>query len=209
MPKAKTPRPSAKTARQPRGERKADEILTVSIDILVEEGYAALTLRRVAERAGVALSHVQYYFPSRQELLRAMFARNVAEYEKRMLRKATDAGIHGRAGLIFLVDYTLAFYRSEKACRSFWELWALAAHDRGAAEVLDGYLDLFCKLVAGLILEAKSNLSQQVANRRAAIIVSLLEGVSLIRGAGKPRRPEHRGIEDELREKVIAIALGD
>ena len=47
-----------------------DRILNAAVLLLNDEGFSALTQTRVAERAGVRQSHVTYYFPSRNELLR-------------------------------------------------------------------------------------------------------------------------------------------
>ena len=47
-----------------------DRILNAAVLLLNDEGFSALTQTRVAERASVRQSHVTYYFPSRNELLR-------------------------------------------------------------------------------------------------------------------------------------------
>jgi len=44
-------------------------LLEATGECLIEEGYAALTTRRVAERAGVAQSTLMHYFPTREALL--------------------------------------------------------------------------------------------------------------------------------------------
>ena len=199
-------RSGANVNRQERGRRRADALLEAATDVLVDEGYSALTLRRVAEKAGVGLSHLQYYFPSRDALLQAMFARTVREYEQGLLAKASKREARGEEGLVLLVNYTLAFFRSERACRSSWELWALAGHDEGAANALNGYLDLFCKIVAELIRQARPDLSSVETARRAAVVVSMLEGASLLRGHGKPRRRGHRGFGRSLRQAVLEVA---
>ncbi len=54
-------------AEQRRASREA--ILRATTECLVEEGYARLTTRRVAEKAGVAQSTLMHYFPTRENLL--------------------------------------------------------------------------------------------------------------------------------------------
>ncbi len=44
-------------------------IVAAAADCLVEDGYAAWTTRRVAERAGVAQSTLMHHFPARETLL--------------------------------------------------------------------------------------------------------------------------------------------
>ena len=48
-----------------------EKILTAASELLLTEGFSALTQQAVAARAGVRQSHVTYYFPTRNDLLRA------------------------------------------------------------------------------------------------------------------------------------------
>lgn len=48
-----------------------EKILTASSELLLTEGFHSLTQQAVAARAGVRQSHVTYYFPTRNDLLRA------------------------------------------------------------------------------------------------------------------------------------------
>jgi AcrR family transcriptional regulator len=57
----------ATRAEQRQASRQA--ILQATTECLVEEGYARLTTRRVAEKAGVAQSTLMHYFPTRESLL--------------------------------------------------------------------------------------------------------------------------------------------
>lgn len=50
-------------------------ILDRALDMLKETGDSGLTMRKLAERAGMRLSNVQYYFKSRDHVLKAMATR--------------------------------------------------------------------------------------------------------------------------------------
>jgi AcrR family transcriptional regulator len=52
----------------PSGRR--EQILHAAVEILNAHGFGALTQTRVAQRAGVRQSHLTYYFPARNDLLR-------------------------------------------------------------------------------------------------------------------------------------------
>lgn len=47
-----------------------EQILRAAVEILTAEGFGGLTQARVAERAGIRQSHLTYYFPARNDLLR-------------------------------------------------------------------------------------------------------------------------------------------
>lgn len=55
-----------------RRTHKLQSILAATERLLLDEGYAAVTFRRVATAAGVAPGLVQYYFPSLDDLFRAV-----------------------------------------------------------------------------------------------------------------------------------------
>jgi AcrR family transcriptional regulator len=50
-------------------------ILDATRDIMLEQGYAAVSARRVAAKAGIKPALVQYYFPSMNALLLAVYRR--------------------------------------------------------------------------------------------------------------------------------------
>jgi AcrR family transcriptional regulator len=54
-------------AQQRAGTRQA--ILDATVALLIDEGYAALSTRRVAERAGIAQSTLMHHFPAREAFL--------------------------------------------------------------------------------------------------------------------------------------------
>lgn len=64
------PRPmSIKTTKQLRGDAATAVILQATHDLIVEDGYTALTVERVARRAGVARATIYRRWPSKQALV--------------------------------------------------------------------------------------------------------------------------------------------
>lgn len=77
-----TPR---KLPRQQRSQATVGYILEAARQLLFEEGAAAVTTRRVAERSGVAVGSLYQYFPNRDAILARL-----AEEEARCESKATQ-----------------------------------------------------------------------------------------------------------------------
>ncbi|MEZ0367179.1 TetR/AcrR family transcriptional regulator [Mycobacterium sp. pUA109] len=65
-------------SRLPQAERRA-QLVAAALDIAVGEGVAATTIRRVAERAGVALGVVHYCFEDKDDLFVALAERIVTD----------------------------------------------------------------------------------------------------------------------------------
>ena len=70
-----------------------EQIVRAAADSLLENGYSGTSVRTIASRAGVAIGNLQYYFPSKSELLveawRYLTARSVEEL-RTSLNQLTD-----------------------------------------------------------------------------------------------------------------------
>jgi AcrR family transcriptional regulator len=196
----------AGTAVQSKGRQRAEEILAAARAVLVEEGYASLTTRKVAQRVGIRLSNVQYYYPTKVELVRALFEHSVGE-RAQAVALGMDAGKRSaRDRLLWAVDQFLASHHSLEHQAFLRELWALAAHDPEVAEVKNVFYQRWVDLGAQVLLEIDPELGQRKAQRRALLIVSLVDGLSLFHGAAGIDHPARKGIEKELRELVDGLA---
>ena len=70
-------------------------LIDATIQIMLEEGYAAATSRRVAAKAGVKPALVHYYFPTMDELYLAVFRRGATVYlERQREALASDRPLH-------------------------------------------------------------------------------------------------------------------
>jgi len=102
-------------------------ILRATERLLLDEGYAAVTYRGVATRAGVTPGLVQYYFPGLDELFIAV------------LRRGTDRAIQAldRAGGAEQPLRALWSYANDKAGSALLlEFMALANHRKAIAPVV-------------------------------------------------------------------------
>ena len=72
-----------------------DLLIAATSQIMVEEGYAAATSRRVAAQAGVKPALVHYYFPTMDELYLAVFRIGATIYLDRQQKAlASDRPLH-------------------------------------------------------------------------------------------------------------------
>lgn len=62
-------------SRQRRKAARPDELLEAALDLFVERGFAATRMDDVAQRAGVSKGTVYLYWPSKEDLLRAVIRR--------------------------------------------------------------------------------------------------------------------------------------
>jgi|CXWL01.1.fsa_nt_gi AcrR family transcriptional regulator len=189
----------------PRATNRADEILNAAISIVIEEGYAALSIRSVAQRAGVGIGNLQHYFPTRTHLVRAALDRAFQQFERGAVPWRTEPELSPEEKMATAIDYVLADQKRADSCLLFWELWALAAHDEQAAAVMTDFYATYVNKVADIICEIRPRLPRLRAQKAGALVASLLEGASLFRGFGKARRGYLSGFDQNLRALVRTI----
>ena len=106
-------------------------LLDATVQIMLEEGYAGATSRRVAARAGVKPALVHYYFPNMDELYLAVFREGAranldrqsdALVSARPLRALWNEASEPRGARLLLEFMALANHR--KAIRAEIALWA-------------------------------------------------------------------------------------
>lgn len=115
-----------------RGRSTRAQLLTAATDVLRERGYAATSMRAVADRAGAQLSLVHYHFGSKQGLLVAVLDELTGELLERQQAMFTD-------GRPFVEQWlTACDYLREDVhsgyVRILWELWAAGLADEELAE---------------------------------------------------------------------------
>ena len=67
-----------------KGQTKVRAVLDAAFMVLIESGTKQFSMNQVAARSSLRLSHVQYYFPSRLDLLKALLQRQLDTYEVEM-----------------------------------------------------------------------------------------------------------------------------
>ena len=126
---ARDPRPDQRVAR---GQSTRAQLIAAAADVLSEHGYAATTMRAVAERAGVQLSLVHYHFGSKGGLLTAVMDDLTAGLLKRQETMFADDrpfADQWRTACAYLRDDIGSGY-----VRILWELWAAGLADDELAE---------------------------------------------------------------------------
>ncbi|MGX2992736.1 TetR/AcrR family transcriptional regulator [Streptomyces sp. JNUCC 64] len=185
-----------------KGARKRGELLDAAERVLLSSGHAELSMRAVAASAGVRLGHLQYYFPSRSDLVAALLGRVLDRSQERLrplLAAASDPAT--------LVTALLADQDDPALVRLFTELWALAALDETVATAVRAFYTTYREEVAAHIQRGAPALPAEECRARAEVFVMLVEGASLFRsGIAGHRAPR---TDTRLTETAAALLRGD
>jgi len=199
--------PAARREASGKATRRRAAILDAATAILVEDGYAQLSTRTIAARAGMHPGNLQYYYRAKADVVRAMLERYLAGAARGLEARIAAGGATLTARLHAAVDGILADQQSAERCKFFRELWALAAHDPAVDAAMRGFYGGFWRRVVALVLDANPRLGRPRAERRAALLIALLEGLLLFRSPRPPGALPIPGIEKELHalvERLVA-----
>jgi len=72
-----SPHPADAGPRQRRKEARPQELLDAALELFVEKGFAATRAEEVAQRAGVSKGTLYLYYPSKEELFKAVVRHNL------------------------------------------------------------------------------------------------------------------------------------
>ena len=79
------------------GRERVTQILETALDIIIESGYQALTLREVARRCSIQIGAVTYYYTSRSDLLQDVLNMVRVPYAESIGAWLFRRGLAGRA----------------------------------------------------------------------------------------------------------------
>jgi AcrR family transcriptional regulator len=192
--------------RRTQAERRAATraaLLDAALACLVEEGYAALTTRNVAERAGVSQGTQMHYFPTR-----ARFVAEAVRHVAFRLAGELRAGAGGRARserrrLEELLDQVWQFHVSP-VFQATMELWVVARTD---AEVRAAMSDV-ARDVSRLIAQGAAELFPELMARPKAgelldLTLATLRGLALLESVADRADVERRW--RRTREQLLAL----
>ncbi|HEY8350947.1 MAG TPA: TetR/AcrR family transcriptional regulator [Sphingomonadales bacterium] len=171
------------TAVHEKGKRRVQEILQVATEVLAYEGYSNFTMRGIADRLGIKLRNVQYYFKTKENLFQAVIDQRLKRDIETAQQVVNREGLTDEERFLAFVDLSLEenttpFFRGLQ-----FELWALANHDAFAAQCRDRMTMAYSNFIYELIKPLTAGQSDKVRKEKSVILLAMLQGFPLIEGS--------------------------
>jgi AcrR family transcriptional regulator len=177
----------AGTAVIEKGRRSVDDILDAATALLAEEGYAALSTRKVAARAGMRPGNLQYYFPAKRDMVRALLERYLERSLDRLAARVGAGEQTPEARLRRAIEGILSQQDLALDCTLFREIWALASHDADVARAMSDFYRQYRAHLEEALRSVNPELRRSDCRRLATAVAALLEGLSVVAGPAKLR----------------------
>ena len=180
-------RTKATRVKRPASAETISRILAAARITLIKDGYAQLSARQVAARAGLSLGNLTYHFPDMQSLMRGLVNILLKEYSDQIERTLSDVSRRGPDRLEALIAWLVRDAASEPTMRLSRELWVMALHDKAAARALDDFYDAVLDRAKKLLKSIRPHASEASIGQLLLLCVMVSEGSSVIFGT-RPKR---------------------
>ena len=151
-------------------------LVDATIDCLVEEGYAALTTRRIAERVGVAQSTLMHHFATRDALLVEAIPRLASRLAQDALAQIDLAALRSPEHRSAVLDQAWREFTSPQALAAA-QLWVAAWSEPELAATLR---EIEIRLTGIIFATAATLFPDLAADPRGPALLDA--SISLIRG---------------------------
>ncbi len=190
-----------------KGLGRAQDILQAARTLLASEGYGGLSMRRVAQMAGMSLSNVQHYYGSKDLLLEASLLYTMDMFQSKM--DGISSAMAGRPRLeqfLSTVDMFLEEITDPVTHAIFFEIWALASRNAFASSLMDKMLGRERKAIYLLIRGLNPDISDDEYMQRAILMVAQIEGLMLFRLDRRARPAQFEAVRASVRKVLLTLA---
>jgi len=202
-----------KTKRAATGRRAGNDtaarIVLAARELLMTQGYAQFSMRNVAARAGLHLANVQYYYKTREALVKALLddtgERYRSSYQELRARGPTDREARFKA----VVEFNLKDIATSETRRYFIQLWALLTEiDGRAGHLMNDLYAIDIQQLSDCIADLVPDTDAAEVRRRASILAAMIEGMVVVRGAHSRNPAELKKLMARAQGTAMQIALG-
>ena len=167
--------PIAKAPKRDRGVQRVAELLDASAALFAENGYETTTMTQIAIRAGASIGSLYQFFPSKEVLAEALFARyveRVTSMLEDLAKRAPGLSPEGLAGR--LVDLMLDVRKDRDSTA------ALSGSVSGIVERRQSLRGATRRQIVAILRAANPELREKAAAEAAAMIGHVLKLVPML-----------------------------
>lgn len=195
----------AGTAANAAGRDRVERILDAAEHVFIDDGYARFTMRRVADRAGISVGNLSYYYATKKNLLTDLLDWVITPYIQSFEGLRNVAGATPEAQLRALLTLVIDDLATRDTTLFFPELWALANRDADAARQMEHMYERYRAVLADIAGSINPGLSDARRRELALFITSAIEGHTVFVGHKRPHRQDLGAVRDLAIETFIEV----
>lgn len=197
---------SARPGTYARGTETVDAILKAALRVLIGEGAAAFTIRRIAAECGMKVGNVSYHFPRKELLIQCLLDDMLQRYDTLLDNRVRQPDLPPDERLRVLIVLCLEDIAGMRTTRLFTELWALANHNAFIAERVRAFYQKVHDFIAEYVAELNPALDADAVRTVAIFISAAMEGTTPFLGYQKPWADRMPGVIGIAASHLVTIA---
>jgi DNA-binding transcriptional regulator YbjK len=192
-----------------KGAERIVEIVRAGSEILLEEGFSAVTKRRVATRLGIAHGNVGYYFPTRESLWRAVVDYEISELnDKYPSDLETDTNDPQSCFDQYLSVYMVS-YEDRRSGYFFAHLDSYAEINSAIANLRDELYERILQRIIERIRPLCAGVDDEQIELRALTVMALFEGLGSVSAFRPELVAQNSNFQQQAIDQANAIIRGD
>lgn len=160
-------------------------ILEAAQDLLVEEGYAGLSMRKIAARCSMTVGNLTYYFKSKQDLVHVLLITALQGYMDHFDDIMEDTSLSPEEQFTTGMEYLMVDLTTRETTCFFPELWAMANHDPVVNKEIEDLYILEQAFIGKLVMKLRPDLTEGDCKRLSLYISASIEGHTIFIGHKK------------------------
>ncbi|MEZ5498877.1 MAG: TetR/AcrR family transcriptional regulator [Steroidobacteraceae bacterium] len=168
------------TAIQNRGKAQARKILAEARRLLINAGFAGLSLRKIAKNLNISLGNLTYYFPSKDALMRALISDLLDAYHQAMVSEQSRFPGNPHARFRAYIDYLISDCQNSDTRALFFQIWGLARNTKIVRDLRNEMYARFRADVRPLIEPLLPGASRSGIDYRVGVLAAMIEGLHVI-----------------------------
>ena len=190
-----------------KGKAREAEIVSAARAALMAGGHERFTLRNIAERIGMRMSHLQYYFATKGDLVRGLLAHVAAEYSRKTEDVLAQVPDTPTARFMAWIDFLLQDCWDPQTRHFFIRLWGLVeSEDAYNGRLLQEFYQTDIIEIQRLLRSLSPHLEERLVYHRSVIIAGIIEGMMLMVGSGPTEADARKALLSETRKQIFRIA---
>ena len=205
----KRQRPRIHAGVSEQGKATAQRVIDAARELLMKKGYAQFSVRNVAAQAELHLANVQYYFPTRDDLVRAIVKDIDARYRAAYAQALANAPPDRVARFHAILEFALRDIERAPTRRFFIQLWGLLnSLDGRSGGLLSEAYAIDIQHLSECVAELEPDLDPVEIRRRATLLAAIIEGLLVVHSAHSRNKTEMKTLISRAQQVCMHIARG-
>lgn len=191
-----------------KGAERIADIVNAGAGLLLEEGFPALTKRRIAKRLGISHGNVGYYFPTRESLWQAVIDFELKEYYQRLGDLHSDPDDPQGQFDEFIVRWIDEY--NDRVIRVFFsQVIAYAEINEAVAKIRDEVYESFFERSLMLARRLDLDVDDNELEQRVLEMIVVLEGLHAVSAFRPSVVDRNYAFKQRILKRANAIIRGE